>query len=66
MPILSGLPISVTPGTPSPAITFSPSALIADMNITSPFWSVSTNWKTVNFQYSDDTKSQSTAMEFDI
>ena len=66
MPILSGLPASVAPGTPSSSVTLSPSDLITDMSIAGPFWSNSANWQSVTFQYADATGNQSAAMDFDM
>lgn len=68
MAILTSLPAQVYPGTPSATITFSAAALIADVPtiITGDFWTDSSNWKTVVFNYKDATGSQFSNTSFTV
>jgi hypothetical protein len=61
MAILTGLPVSPpSPGTQSSAITLNKADLITGMNIVDAYWSNSSNWERVVFQFQD----QSTLYQF--
>jgi len=62
MAILTGLPLLALPGIQSGNITLSSSDLITDMSITDPYWSVASNWSSVQFSYLDATGSQVTKL----
>jgi hypothetical protein len=64
MAALTGLPASVTPGTPSAAVTLNKADLITALNIVDVYWSVSSNWDRAVFCYQDATNVQSTFLTF--
>ena len=59
MATLTGKPSTIAPAVTSGTITLDPASLISEMSITDPYWSVSTNWSRVVFEYSDATGSES-------
>ena len=66
MATLTNLPSSVLPGVKSGTVTLDPASLITEMNITDPYYSISTNWNQVIFIYTDNTGKQNTSMTFVI
>lgn len=64
MSILTGKPSTLTVGNTSSVITLSRSTLISQMSITDPYWSDSTNWQQVFFQYQDNTGLQHRSLTF--
>jgi hypothetical protein len=61
---LTNLPVSFVPGVKSGTITLSPSSLVTEMGIVDPYWSNTSNWNCVIFNYSDETVQEGTSLRF--